>query len=152
MAITPAFWMPVIYAANRDDVDAALQTTEVKSWALNAPAEFYAHHGARHPMGDDFAGMQDHVAFTMDEQTIRETSSRVPLSVVKGVMLTGTLTTCSSRRDHGVRYILDSPPCCRSRRWSAASSGYDNRRVSTCDTLHQREACLKSTLVAQLRA
>jgi phthiodiolone/phenolphthiodiolone dimycocerosates ketoreductase len=110
MAITPAFWMPVIYAANRDDVDAALQTTVVKSWALNAPAEFYAHHGARHPMGDDFAGMQDHVAFTMDEQTIRETSSRVPLSVVKDMMLTGTvddvLEQAAVWRDHGVRYIV----------------------------------------------
>jgi phthiodiolone/phenolphthiodiolone dimycocerosates ketoreductase len=110
MAITPAFWIPVISAANRDDVDAALQTTVVKSWALNAPAEFYAHHGARHPMGDDFAGMQDHVAFTMDEQTIRETSSPVPLSVVKDMMLTGTvddvLEQAAVWRDHGVRYIV----------------------------------------------
>jgi phthiodiolone/phenolphthiodiolone dimycocerosates ketoreductase len=31
MAITPALWMPVLAAANRDDVDAALETTAVKA-------------------------------------------------------------------------------------------------------------------------
>jgi phthiodiolone/phenolphthiodiolone dimycocerosates ketoreductase len=66
MAIIPALWMPVVAAANRDDVDTALDTTAVKAWALNEAAEFYAHHSAAHPMGADFAGMQDHVAFTMD--------------------------------------------------------------------------------------
>jgi phthiodiolone/phenolphthiodiolone dimycocerosates ketoreductase len=110
MAITPALWMPVVAAANRNDVDAALATTAVKAWALNAPAEFYTHHGAAHPMGADFAGMQDHIAFTMDEREIREKSSRVPLSVVKGMMLNGTvddiLEQAAEWRDHGVRYIV----------------------------------------------
>ena len=110
MAITPAFWMPVVAAANRDDVDAALETTAVKAWALNGPAEFYAHHGAAHPMGADFAGMQDHVAFTMDERTIGEKSSQVPPSVVKGMILNGTVDDVLEQvavwRDHGVRYIV----------------------------------------------
>jgi len=82
----------------------------VKTWALNGPAEFYTHHGAAHPMGADFAGMQDHVAFTMDERTIREKSSQVPLSVVNGMILNGTvddvLEQAAVWRDHGVRYIV----------------------------------------------
>jgi phthiodiolone/phenolphthiodiolone dimycocerosates ketoreductase len=110
MSITPAFWMPVIAGPSRDAVDAALESTVVKAWALNAPAEFYAHHGAAHPMGEGFAGMQDHVAFTMDENTIREKSAQVPLSVVKGMILNGTpddvLEQAAEWRDHGVRYIV----------------------------------------------
>lgn len=110
MAITPAFWIPVVAAANRDDVDAALDTTAVCAWALNGPAEFYAHHGAVHPMGADFAGMQDHVAFTIDERTILEKAAQVPLEVVKGMMLTGTvddiLAQAAVWRDHGVRHIV----------------------------------------------
>ena len=102
--------MPVIAGPNRDDVDAALDSTVVKAWALNGPAEFYAHHGAQHPMGTDFAGMQDHASFTMDEQTIREKSAQVPLSVVKGMVLNGTvddvLEQAAEWRDHGVRYIV----------------------------------------------
>jgi phthiodiolone/phenolphthiodiolone dimycocerosates ketoreductase len=110
MSIMPAFWMPVIAGPSRDAVDAALESTVVKAWALNAPAEFYAHHGATHPMGADFSGMQDHVAFTMDERTIREKSAQVPLSVVKGMILNGTvdkvLEQAAEWRDHGVRYIV----------------------------------------------
>jgi phthiodiolone/phenolphthiodiolone dimycocerosates ketoreductase len=110
MAITPAFWVPVVAARTRAEVDAALDTTAVKAWALNGPAEFYANHGVAHPMGDDFAGMQDHVAFTIDERTILEKSAQVRLSVVKGMMLTGTvgdvLEQAAVRRDHGVRHIV----------------------------------------------
>jgi phthiodiolone/phenolphthiodiolone dimycocerosates ketoreductase len=91
-------------------VDAALETTVLKAWALNGPAEFYAHHGAAHPMGADFAGMQDHVAFTMDEKTIREKAAQVPLPVVKGMVLNGTVDDVVAQaaqwRDHGVRYIV----------------------------------------------
>ncbi len=109
-AITPAIWMPVIAGSSRAVVDEGLNSTVVKNWALNAPAEFYAHHGADHPMGTAYAGMQDHVAFTMDEQTIREKASQVPLSVVKGMVLNGTvddvLEQAADWRDHGVRYIV----------------------------------------------
>jgi phthiodiolone/phenolphthiodiolone dimycocerosates ketoreductase len=109
-AITPAIWMPVIAGSSRAVVDEGLNSTVVKNWALNAPAEFYAHHGAEHPMGTAYAGMQDHVAFTMDEQTIREKASQVPLSVVKGMVLNGTvddvLEQAAEWRDRGVRYIV----------------------------------------------
>jgi phthiodiolone/phenolphthiodiolone dimycocerosates ketoreductase len=110
MAITPAFWIPVLSAASGDTVDEILNSTVVKAWALNAPAEFFAQHGAEHPMGASFAGMQDHVAFTMDDRTIREKAAQVPLSVVKGMMLTGTpddvLDQAAVWRDHGVRHIV----------------------------------------------
>src|SRR5205807_1450078 len=73
-------------------------------------AEFYAHYGVEHPMGSDFAGMQDHAAFTMDEHMIREKAAQVPLSVVKGMMLNGTvgdvLEQAAEWRDHGVRYLV----------------------------------------------
>ena len=110
MSITPAFWIPVVAAANRDDVDAALDTLAAKAWAFAGPSEFYAHHGAEHPMGAGFSGMQDHSAFTLDERTILEKAAMVPLSVVKGMMLTGTvddvLDQAAVWRDHGVRHIV----------------------------------------------
>jgi phthiodiolone/phenolphthiodiolone dimycocerosates ketoreductase len=110
MAITPALWLPVIAAPSRDAVDTTLNSTVVKNWALNAPAEFYAHHGVEHPMGTGYSGMQDHAAFTMDEATIREVAFQVPLSVVRGMVLNGTvddvLEQAAEWRDHGVRYIV----------------------------------------------
>jgi phthiodiolone/phenolphthiodiolone dimycocerosates ketoreductase len=110
MAITPAFWIPVVAAARREDVDTALDTSIAKAWSFGAPSEFFAHYGATHPMGDDFSGMQDHAAFTVDEPTILEKAARVPLEVVKGMMLTGTvddvLDQAAVWRDHGVRHIV----------------------------------------------
>jgi phthiodiolone/phenolphthiodiolone dimycocerosates ketoreductase len=54
--------------------------------------------------------MQDHVAFTMDDKTIRDMAAKVPLPVVKGMMLHGTpdevLEQAAVWRDHGVRHIV----------------------------------------------
>lgn len=110
MAITPALWLPVVTARSRDVVDETVNSTVLKAWALNAPAEFYAQHGAEHPVGADFAGMQDHNAFVMDEQTIHAQAAKVPLAVVKGMLLNGTPTDVLEQaavwRDHGVRHLV----------------------------------------------
>lgn len=109
-AITPAFWIPVVAAPSRDVVDAALDTIIAKSWAFGAPSEFFAHYGAEHPMGEGFSGMQDHAAFTHDERTIVQKAATVPLSVVKGMMLAGTVDDVVDQaavwRDHGVCHIV----------------------------------------------
>jgi phthiodiolone/phenolphthiodiolone dimycocerosates ketoreductase len=60
MSITPALWIPVVAARTRDDVDAALGSVILKSWALNASDEFFSRHGAQHPLGKGFSGAQDH--------------------------------------------------------------------------------------------
>lgn len=110
MAITPAFWMPVMVGKDRDSVEATLSSVAVRAWALNGSSDFFAHHGAEHPMGAGFTGMQDHVAFTLDEPTILDKASRVPLDVVKGMLLHGTvddvLDQAAVWRDHGVRHIV----------------------------------------------
>lgn len=74
------------------------------------PAEFYAHHGAEHPMGAGYSGMQDHVAFTMDEATVTAKAVQVPHGVVTGMILNGTpsdvLEQAAMGRDHGVRHLV----------------------------------------------
>jgi phthiodiolone/phenolphthiodiolone dimycocerosates ketoreductase len=110
MSITPAFWIPVFVGSSREAVDEGLDTTVVKAWSLNAPAEFFAHQGAVHPLGADCTGMQDHSNFTMDEAEVHTAAARVPLSVVKAMMLTGSvddvLEQATVWRDHGVRHIV----------------------------------------------
>jgi phthiodiolone/phenolphthiodiolone dimycocerosates ketoreductase len=110
LSITPAVWIPVITARNRDVVDEAISSTAVRTWALNGPADFFAHHGAAHPMGEGFSGMQDHVSFTMDASTVAARSAAVPLDVVRGMILNGTpddvLGQAAVWRDHGVRHLV----------------------------------------------
>jgi phthiodiolone/phenolphthiodiolone dimycocerosates ketoreductase len=51
-----------------------------------------------------------HSAFTLDEKTILEKTAKVPVDVVKAMLLTGTvddvLGQAAEWRDHGVRYFV----------------------------------------------
>ena len=49
-----ATWLFVVTGGSRDEVDEALGSVAMKAFALNAPANVWARHGASHPMGDDF--------------------------------------------------------------------------------------------------
>jgi phthiodiolone/phenolphthiodiolone dimycocerosates ketoreductase len=79
--------------------------------------------------------MQDHVAFTMDEQNIREKAAKVPLSVVKGMVLNGTVDDVVEQaaewRDHGARYIvvINFGPMAPGLRNALATIGPFNRAV-----------------------
>jgi alkanesulfonate monooxygenase SsuD/methylene tetrahydromethanopterin reductase-like flavin-dependent oxidoreductase (luciferase family) len=90
MPVTPAAVLCVITGRSRDDVDETLNSDAAKAFALNAPAEWWASHGAQHPLGDDFAGLQDLIPQTLDEQTVLAYTKRVPVSLLKEALLTGT--------------------------------------------------------------
>jgi phthiodiolone/phenolphthiodiolone dimycocerosates ketoreductase len=57
---------------------------------LNVPGEAWVHHGVRHPLGDDFAGVQDIVPQIIDEQTVLSFTADVSISIAKEFFLTGT--------------------------------------------------------------
>ena len=83
MSITPALQLMVVTGRSRDAVDAALDSHAAKASALNASAETFDRHGAQHPLGADFAGAQDLMPFTMDEQTALSHASHVPPSLIR---------------------------------------------------------------------
>src|ERR1700728_4253152 len=70
LSITAANWFFVVTGASRGEVDEALGSTAMKAFALSVPAEEWARHGARHPLGDDFSGAQDIIPQTLNEQTV----------------------------------------------------------------------------------
>lgn len=111
-AITPAVCFAVITGRTTDEVSEALDSSIAKAWALNAPAEIFAHHGAQHPLGADFSGSQDILPFTMDEETALSFAARVPPAVVRAACLSGTpaevVDQVADWRDHGVRYVVVS--------------------------------------------
>ena len=78
MSIIPATWLWVVTGGSRDEVDEALGSDIMKAIALNWPAEVWARHGASHPMGDDFTGLQDLIPQTLDEQTVLSYTSDGP--------------------------------------------------------------------------
>jgi phthiodiolone/phenolphthiodiolone dimycocerosates ketoreductase len=110
MAITPALWLMVVTGRNRAEVDEALDSEVIRAGALNASDDFYAKHGAQHPLGVGFTGAQDILPQDMDEQTALSHVKTIPKSLLREVYLNGppdeVVEQAAEWRDHGVRYVV----------------------------------------------
>ncbi|GFG63769.1 phthiodiolone/phenolphthiodiolone dimycocerosates ketoreductase [Mycobacterium kubicae] len=108
MSLTAAGLFFVMTGSSRDEVDEALESQVMRAFALNAPAQMWARHGASHPLGDDSTGAQDIMLRTLDEQTIVSHTAHVPPSLPKELLLAGTpddvIDQLAEWRDHGLRY------------------------------------------------
>ena len=90
---------------SRDEIDEALESTAMKTFALNAPAELWKRHGVAHPLGD---GYQDIIPQILDEESVLSYTSNVPLTLLKDACLQGTpdeiVEQLAEWRDHGLSY------------------------------------------------
>lgn len=86
---------------NRDHIDEALNAHPIKAIALNSSARVWARHGVCHPLGEDFAGGQDIIPQTLDEQKVLSLTADVPTSVLRETLLAGTPPRLSSRSPNG---------------------------------------------------
>jgi phthiodiolone/phenolphthiodiolone dimycocerosates ketoreductase len=79
-------------------------------YGLTASAELWARHGAEHPMGADFTGLQDFAPQTLDEQTALSYTAKVPQSLLREMYVAGTpeqiIDQIAVWRDHGLRYVV----------------------------------------------
>ena len=109
-AVLPANFFFVVTGRSRGEVDDILGSEIMKTFALNLPADAWAAHGARHPLGDDFAGAQDLVPQVLDERTLLDFNTTVPPGLIRSCILTGTpdevLDQAAQWRDAGVRYAV----------------------------------------------
>jgi phthiodiolone/phenolphthiodiolone dimycocerosates ketoreductase len=112
MAIVPAILMPILTGLSRDDIEEALQSDVLKTAALSASDEFFAQHGAQHPLGVGFIGGQDLLPQTLDEQTVLSHIKGITPTFLRSMMLTGTpdevIEQAAEWRDCGVRHLVAS--------------------------------------------
>lgn len=110
LSIVPASLVMVVTGRSRDEVDEALDSQLIRTFALNIPASEWSRHGARHPFGDDFMGMQDLIPQTLDEQAVLAATREVPRSLLTDSILNGTpgevLEQAAELRDAGLRYAV----------------------------------------------
>nr|WP_234711934.1 LLM class flavin-dependent oxidoreductase [Mycolicibacterium setense] len=110
MSIVPASLVMVVTGRSRDEVDETLGSQLSRAFALNIPAKEWSRHGARHPFGDDFTGMQDLIPQTLDEQDVLAATKDVPRSLLTASILNGTpaevLEQAAELRDAGLRYAV----------------------------------------------
>jgi phthiodiolone/phenolphthiodiolone dimycocerosates ketoreductase len=107
-SIAAATYFFVVTGRNRQEIDDALESTAMKTFALNVPAELWKRHGVSHPLGDDFTGAQDIIPQVFDEEAVLKYTSNVPLSLLKDACLQGThdeiIDQLGDWRDHGLSY------------------------------------------------
>lgn len=105
LSIGAATFFFVVTGRNRQEIDDALESTAMKTFALNAPAELWERHGVSHPLGQDF---QDIIPQVLDEDSVLKYTSNVPLSLLKDACLQGThdeiVDQLADWRDHGLSY------------------------------------------------
>jgi phthiodiolone/phenolphthiodiolone dimycocerosates ketoreductase len=110
MSIVPAMCLPVLTGRTRGEVDEAIESELVKAGALNASDEFFAQHGAQHPLGVGFAGAQDILPQDWDEQTALSHIKTIPSSLVRDMALVGTadevIEKAAEWRDCGVSHVV----------------------------------------------
>jgi phthiodiolone/phenolphthiodiolone dimycocerosates ketoreductase len=108
LSIGAAILFFTVTGRSRHEVDEALESTAMKTFALNAPAELWKRHGVSHPLGDDFSGSQDIIPQVFDEESVLKYTSNVPLSLLKNACLQGThgeiVDQLADWRDHGLGY------------------------------------------------
>ncbi|WP_071286216.1 LLM class flavin-dependent oxidoreductase [Mycolicibacterium llatzerense] len=110
LTVLPAVLLFVVTGRNRDDVDEALESEMLKTFALNASDEVFARHGAEHPLGSGFSGAQDILPHGIDEETALSHVAAVPPSLMREIFLNGTphevIEQAAQWRDCGVRYLV----------------------------------------------
>jgi phthiodiolone/phenolphthiodiolone dimycocerosates ketoreductase len=108
LGLTGAMLFFTVTGRSRHEIDDALESTAMKTFALNVPAELWKRHGVSHPLGDDFTGSQDIIPQVFDEESVLKYTSNVPLSLLKDACLQGThdeiVDQLADWRDHGLSY------------------------------------------------
>ncbi|BDT91827.1 phthiodiolone/phenolphthiodiolone dimycocerosates ketoreductase [Nocardia sputorum] len=110
LSVAPAAVFSVLTATRPAEVDALVESVGARALTLCAPGEMWTRHGATHPLGEDFTGLQDYLPQTLDERTVLDYVEKVPPSLVREFCLTGTpeeiVEQVADWRDHGLRYAV----------------------------------------------
>ena len=109
-SVTPATMLAVMTGRTGDDVEEALDSEGARMYGLTGSAEVWARHGAEHPMGPDFKGLQDIAPQLLDERTALTYTAMVPRSLLREMYISGTpdevVDQIAVWRDHGLRYLV----------------------------------------------
>jgi phthiodiolone/phenolphthiodiolone dimycocerosates ketoreductase len=110
MSITPAGIRFILTGRSQDEIDEILDSDLVKLFVLNSSAKDWERHGAQHPMGPDFKGVQDLIPQLIDEESALKYAAMAPRALVKELFAVGMpdeiVDQLSLFRDNGMRCLV----------------------------------------------
>jgi phthiodiolone/phenolphthiodiolone dimycocerosates ketoreductase len=110
MSITPAGIRFILTGRAQDEIDEILDSNLVKLFVLNSSAEDWERHGAQHPMGPEFKGVQDLIPQLIDEETALKYTAMAPRGLVKELFAVGmpdeVVDQLAMFRDSGMQCLV----------------------------------------------
>jgi phthiodiolone/phenolphthiodiolone dimycocerosates ketoreductase len=110
MSITPAGIRFILTGRTQDEIDEILDSNLVKLFVLNSSAKDWERHGAQHPMGPDFKGVQDLIPQLIDEEAALKYAAVAPRGLVKELFAVGmpdeVVDQLAMFRDSGMRCLV----------------------------------------------
>ena len=110
MSITPAGIRFILTGRAQDEIDEILDSNLVKLFVLNSSAEDWERHGAQHPMGPEFKGVQDLIPQLIDEETALKYAAMAPRGLVKELFAVGmpdeVVDQLAMFRDSGMQCLV----------------------------------------------
>lgn len=110
MSITPAGIRFILTGRAQDEIDEILDSNLVKLFVLNSSAEDWERHGAQHPMGPEFKGVQDLIPQLVDEETALMYAAMAPRGLVKELFAVGmpdeVVDQLAMFRDSGMQCLV----------------------------------------------
>ena len=110
MSITPAGIRFILTGRAQDEIDEILDSNLVKLFVLNSSAEDWERHGAQHPMGPVFKGVQDLIPQLIDEETALKYAAMAPRGLVKELFAVGmpdeVVDQLAMFRDSGMQCLV----------------------------------------------
>jgi len=110
MSITPAGIRFILTGRAQDEIDEILDSNLVKLFVLNSSAEDWERHGAQHPMGPEFKGVQDLIPQLIDEETALRYAAMAPRGLVKELFAVGmpdeVVDQLAMFRDSGMQCLV----------------------------------------------
>lgn len=109
-SITPAGIRFILTGRAQDEIDEILDSNLVKLFVLNSSAEDWERHGAQHPMGQEFKGVQDLIPQLIDEETALKYAAMAPRGLVKELFAVGmpdeVVDQLAMFRDSGMQCLV----------------------------------------------
>jgi len=110
MSITPAGIRFILTGRAQDEIDEILDSNLVKLFVLNSSVEDWERHGAQHPMGPEFKGVQDLIPQLIDEETALKYAAMAPRGLVKELFAVGmpdeVVDQLAMFRDSGMQCLV----------------------------------------------
>jgi phthiodiolone/phenolphthiodiolone dimycocerosates ketoreductase len=108
-SVLPAVVLMAAVGNSRDAADEIVDAPLVRAMALCLPDAEWSRHGATHPLGAGFSGMQDIIPQTIDTESALSHIAQVPSTLLREATLNGTpddiVDQAAEWRDRGVRHL-----------------------------------------------